>query len=218
MNDVEAATVSTMSEALGGPSPDDAVRSSSDAGDTGSTIVISPMRRRDIRSVLQIDGLVHPRPWTAGMYLGELANKGTRTYVVARSGHRVVGFCGVMLMLDEGHVTTVAVHPDWHRRSIATQMLLVACRRGVAMGATALTLEVRMANKGAQELYRRFGFAPAGVRKNYYPESNEDALVMWATGAAETEYRDRLARIEADLAVPLRVQGFLEQADEAGDA
>ncbi|MFN0092652.1 MAG: ribosomal protein S18-alanine N-acetyltransferase [Acidimicrobiales bacterium] len=172
-------------------------------------IVISPMRRRHLRSVLRIENQVYPRPWTFGLYLGELALHGSRLYLVARAGQRgpVVGYAGVMMSLEDGHVTTVAVEPTCQRGKIATRLLLVLARGAIAMGAENLTLEVRMSNTGAQALYRRFGFAPAGVRKNYYAEVNEDALIMWAHDVHLPEYRERLARIEAALPSPLLVEG-----------
>src|SRR5439155_16306586 len=98
---------------------------------------------------------------------------------------------------DDGHVTTIAVDPVWHRHKIGTRLLLQLARDAVRRGATSLTLEVRMSNKPAQELYRRFGFAPAGVRRKYYIETNEDALVMWADDVDSNEYRRRLNDIEA---------------------
>ena len=171
-----------------------------------SPVVITPMRRRHLPGVLRIEKQVYPRPWTLGLYLGELALPTTRTYLVARIEGTVVGYGGVMLTLDEGHVTTIAVEPGLHRHKIGTRLLLVLAERAVARGATALTLEVRTSNKAAQELYRRFGFAPAGVRKNYYPETGEDALVMWAHDVDGPEYARRLATIEAELPSPLVVQ------------
>ena len=111
----------------------------------------------------------------------------------------MVGYAGVMLINPDGHVTTVAVEPAWQRHQVATRLLLALARQSVAKGARNLTLEVRMSNVGAQAMYRRFGFAPAGVRKNYYVETNEDAMVMWANDVDSPEYADRLAEIEAGI-------------------
>ena len=97
-----------------------------------------------------------------------------------------------MMTLDEGHVTTIAVDPRRHRSKIGTRLLLVLAREAIARGATALTLEVRMSNTAAQDLYRRFGFGPVGVRKNYYQEVNEDALVMWAHEVDQPAYAELL--------------------------
>lgn len=170
-------------------------------------VTIAPMRRRHLPSVLRIERQVYPRPWTMGLYLGELALPASRLYVVARRGSRVVGYAGFMLTFDECHVTTVAVDPTLHGGGIGTRLMLVLASRAVARGATSMTLEVRMSNKAAQELYRKFGFAPAGVRKGYYAEVNEDALVMWAHDIDQPDYGRRLAGIESGLAGPAIVEG-----------
>ena len=170
-------------------------------------VTISLMRRRHLPAVLRIEKQVYPRPWTMGLYLGELSLGATRLYVVARHGNRLVGYAGFMMSLDECHITTVAVDPTLQRAKIGTRLLLVLASRAVARGAASLTLEVRVTNKAAQELYRRFGFAPAGVRKGYYAEVNEDALVMWAHDINEAGFSQRLATIEAGLAGPTRTEG-----------
>ncbi len=162
-------------------------------------VTISPMRRRHLPAVLRIERQVYPRPWTMGLYLGELSLGASRCYVVARHHNRVVGYGGFMLNLDECHITTVAVDPTLHRAKLGTRVMLVLATRAVAQGAKSLTLEVRVTNKSAQDMYRRFGFAPAGVRKNYYAEINEDALVMWAHDIDQRAYGQRLAAIEATL-------------------
>jgi ribosomal-protein-alanine N-acetyltransferase len=157
---------------------------------------IVPMRRRHLRSVLRIEGEVYPRPWSMSLFLSELALRSTRAYFVARVGREVVGYIGLMMTVDDGHVTTIAVDPRWHRNKIGSRLLLAVAREAIARGAASLTLEVRMANVGAQELYRRFGFRPVGVRKNYYAETNEDALVMWAHGVDQVEYEELLDALE----------------------
>lgn len=162
---------------------------------------IAPMRRRHLRSVLRIEAEVYPRPWTLGLYLGELAlPEERRIYLVARSGGHVVGHAGLMFAADDGHVTTVAVDPRWHRRGIAARLLVVLFREARMRGATDLTLEVRATNEPAQALYRRFGFAEAGIRKGYYAETGEDAVIMWANDVHADTYRQLLDRIDRDLA------------------
>ncbi len=155
-----------------------------------------PMRRRHLRSVLRIEAQVYPRPWSLSLFMSELALRTTRAYTVVRAGGTVVGYSGLMLHGEDAHITTIAVDPAWHRRGIATRMLIHIARTAVARGARHLTLEVRVTNNAAQALYRRFGFSPAGVRKNYYAETNEDALVMWANDIDEPDYQDRLSRLE----------------------
>ncbi|HYI61362.1 MAG TPA: ribosomal protein S18-alanine N-acetyltransferase [Acidimicrobiales bacterium] len=170
-------------------------------------LVITPMRRRHLRQVLRIDNAVYTRPWSLALYLGELATTEGRSYLVARQGSTVVGYAGLMVIVDDAHVTTVAVAPVHQRQGIATRVLLVLLREAVALGAERVTLEVRASNRGAQALYRRFGFAPSGVRKAYYVDNREDALIMWAIDVQGEPYAARLARIEAGLPAPSLVQG-----------
>jgi [ribosomal protein S18]-alanine N-acetyltransferase len=163
------------------------------------TVHIVPMRRRHVRAVLRIEQQVYPRPWSASLFHSELALRSTRAYYIARVGRELVGYAGLMMTVDDGHVTTIAVDPQWQRHKVGTRLLLVLAREAIRRGATSLTLEVRMSNRGAQELYRQFGFAPVGVRKNYYQEVNEDALVMWAHEVDRPEYAELLDRIESAL-------------------
>jgi ribosomal-protein-alanine N-acetyltransferase len=156
---------------------------------------IVTMRRRHLRSVLRIEQQVYPRPWSASLFLSELALRGSRAYIVARVGRAVVGYAGLMLAGTEGHVTTIAVDPALHRKGIGTRLLVVLARTAVARGASALTLEVRTSNRAAQAMYRRFGFSPAGVRKGYYADTGEDAIVMWTGDVQTEEYRDLLDRL-----------------------
>jgi [ribosomal protein S18]-alanine N-acetyltransferase len=161
---------------------------------------IVPMRRRHVRPVLRIEAQVYPRPWTLSLFLSELALRTSRAYLVALSDDEVVGYAGLMVTPDGGHVTTIAVDPSVQRRAVGTRLLLALTREAVGRGVDAMTLEVRLGNHSAQALYRTFGYVPVGVRKNYYPETNEDALVMWAHDVHRPDYQARLAAIEAGLA------------------
>ena len=158
---------------------------------------LAPMRRRHLRSVLRIEAQVYPRPWSVSLFLSELALRSTRTYVVARVGGMVVGYAGLMVTGDDAHVTTLAVDPAWQRQKVGTRLLLALAGEARRRGARNLTLEVRMSNHAAQALYTRFGFKPAGVRKNYYVETNEDALIMWANDIDDPAYTGLLARLQA---------------------
>jgi ribosomal-protein-alanine N-acetyltransferase len=158
-----------------------------------------PLRRRHLRAVLRIEAQVYPRPWSLPLFMSELNLRGSRHYVAARIGGMVVGYGGLMFSSDEAHVTTIAVDPAWHRHQVGTRLMLNLARSSIVRSARHLTLEVRVSNAAAQAMYRRFGFETAGVRKNYYAESNEDALVMWAYDIDGLAYSDRLAAIEAGI-------------------
>ena len=159
-----------------------------------------PMRRRHLRSVLRIESQVYPLPWSLSLFLSELALRTSRSYVVARVDASIVGYAGLMFTGDDAHVTTIAVEPSLQRAKIGTRLLAALAREARQRGARNLTLEVRVGNRGAQTMYAAFGFKPAGIRKNYYVETNEDALVMWAEDIDTDEYAARLATIVA--AVP----------------
>jgi ribosomal-protein-alanine N-acetyltransferase len=183
--------------------PDDLV-AGVDGGHAPTTSVLGavrlfPLRRRHLRAVVRIEEECYPRPWSATLFLSEIAQRTSRRYTVATIGPLVVGYCGLMMVGDDGHITTVTVDPDWHRRGIATVMLLHVARVAPSHGIRNLTLEVRVSNAPAQVLYRRFGFAPVGVRKNYYTETGEDAIVMWARDIDSDDYARRLDRIEEQL-------------------
>lgn len=163
-----------------------------------SGLRLEPMRRRHVAAVARIEARTSANPWSADLFRGELAlPEAQRAYLVARLGGRVVGYGGLMFVLDEAHVTTLAVHPDRQGEGIGTRLLAVLVHEARRRGTQALTLEVRASNERAKALYRRFGFAPAGVRKNYYAEVGEDALIMWAHDIDGAEYGERLAAIEA---------------------
>jgi ribosomal-protein-alanine N-acetyltransferase len=165
------------------------------------------MRRRHLRSVVKIEAKVYPRPWSMGLFMSEIGQREARTYLVARVGGAVVGYAGMMYVLEDGHVTTIAVDPAWHRHSIGSRLLLALADAGLARGIENLTLEVRVSNEPAKELYRRFGFVPAGIRKGYYVETGEDALVMWANDIATEEMAARREQLAAGIRGTTVVEG-----------
>jgi [ribosomal protein S18]-alanine N-acetyltransferase len=176
-------------------------RTDIEPGGDAVEVKISLMRRRHLRAIMRIERQVYPRPWTAGVFSSEMAGR-DRRYLVARAGGTVVGYAGMLFSLDDAHVTNIAVDPIWQRHKIGTRLLLTMCRDAIDVGARNMTLEVRVSNHSAQAMYRRFGFAPAGVRARYY-ENTEDAIVMWAHEVDSPAYRDRLRIIELSLALAL---------------
>jgi ribosomal-protein-alanine N-acetyltransferase len=157
------------------------------------------MRRRDLRRVMAIEDVVFPEPWSAAIFHSELALRRGRAYRVAREGRALVGYFGLMFVGDEAHVTTVAVAPDHQHRGVGTELFLAAVRVALEHTTREISLEVAASNHRAQALYRRFGFAPVGVRKGYYQRTGEDAVVMWAYDIGSPAYADRLASIESEL-------------------
>jgi ribosomal-protein-alanine N-acetyltransferase len=182
------------------PDDDDPPARRADEGIAGAVRVM-PMRRRHLRSVAAIEEACYPRPWSATVFLSELAQRSSRRYRVATIGPLLVGFSGLMIVDEDGHITNIAVDPAWHRRNIGTVLLLDQARAAPALGVRNLTLEVRASNTPAKTLYQHFGFAPVGVRRNYYVETGEDAIVMWARDIDTQDYARRLADIDAKLRI-----------------
>ncbi|MDQ2725574.1 MAG: ribosomal protein S18-alanine N-acetyltransferase [Actinomycetota bacterium] len=169
------------------------------APDNDLTVHLVPLRRRHLRSVLRIEAQVYPRPWSLPLFMSELNLRTSRAYIAARVEGVIVGYAGIMLAGEEAHVTTIAVDPAWQRHKVGSRLMARLVRSAMEQGARHLTLEVRMSNLGAQAMYRRFGFEPAGVRKNYYAETKEDALIMWAYDLHSPVATARLAAIEVGI-------------------
>jgi [ribosomal protein S18]-alanine N-acetyltransferase len=174
-----------------------------------------PLRRRHLRSVLRIESQVYPRPWTLTLFLSELNMRSGRAYVAARVDGIVVGYAGIMMQLDEAHVTTIAVDPAWHRHKIGSRLLSWLFHSARAMGAKNMTLEVRVSNAGAQAMYRNFGFEEVGIRKNYYTDVREDAIIMWAYDIDSDTYGEHLKSI--DDAIPGRTVVHDSRSEDGSD-
>jgi [ribosomal protein S18]-alanine N-acetyltransferase len=153
---------------------------------------VTRMRRRHLRGIMAIERQVYPRPWSPNLFLSEMAESPNRCYLVARMDREVVGYGGLICYGEEAHITNVAVDPLHHRHKIGTRLLHDLVTNAIEMGAEAVSLEVRVTNWGAQRLYGRFGFRPVGVRKNYYQEINEDALIMWVDQIRDPAFRSKL--------------------------
>jgi ribosomal-protein-alanine N-acetyltransferase len=133
-----------------------------------------------VHELLFIEEAQFPEPWTRGMLLDEITNVETRRYTVAVLDTSIVGYLGVMFVMDELHVNTIGTLPGFEGRGIAASLMDDAWRDATGRGIKRATLEVATSNTRAQQLYYRYGFKPVGVRKNYYERSGEDALVLWA--------------------------------------
>jgi [ribosomal protein S18]-alanine N-acetyltransferase len=163
------------------------------------------MRTKDLRGVLRIEQAVFPQPWSHRLFVEELSQRKSRSYRAAWVGRSIVGFAGQMFIDDESHVNNIAVDPAWQGRGLGAALLVDLVHTALARGARHLTLEVRVGNDAALALYARFGLAPVGVRRNYYPVTGDDALVMWARDIGSDSYAARLALIESSLPTGLQV-------------
>ena len=142
------------------------------------------MRENDIPQIAAIEKLVFPSPWSAAALKSELEDNVMANYLVLvepeedpEAVEKVLGYCGIWKIFDEGHITNIAVHPDHQKLGrFLLRAMMEWCK---ANGLAHMTLEVRPSNSRALALYKKFGFEEAGRRKGYYEENNEDAIIMW---------------------------------------
>ena len=160
---------------------------------------IQPMTLADLPAVHAIEHASFSTPWPDDAYRSEIETNRLATYLVARAGDEVVGFAGIWLMVDEAHITTFAVDPDWRRRGIGERLLLTLLDVAVERGAREATLEVRLSNVAARRLYEKYGFRPVGLRPRYYSDNGEDALIMTTEPLAGGAMRERIERLRATL-------------------
>ena len=149
-----------------------------------ASCIIEPLSSpSEIDEILAIEEASFSSPWTREMYVAELANPGVSFFYLARTADgEAGGFCSFWRVLEELHINNLAVLPAHRRSRIATDLLRRVLEDGAAAGASRATLEVRRSNEPAQKLYETFGFTVAGVRRLYYSNPPEDALVLWREG------------------------------------
>jgi ribosomal-protein-alanine N-acetyltransferase len=151
------------------------------------------MRVADLPEVHAIELASFTTPWPTHAYRSEIETNRLASYLVARGDGHVVGYGGVWLMVDEAHITTFGVHPGWRRQGVGRRLLLRLMDMATELGALRMTLEVRVSNVAAQELYRSFGFTIDGTRVRYYTDDGEDAFVMTTPDLARQSLQDLIA-------------------------
>jgi ribosomal-protein-alanine N-acetyltransferase len=144
-----------------------------------SHLSFSVMDPGHIDQVLSIELKSFPTPWSRRAFMFEVTENDFAFYIVAHVNNRVVGYGGMWLVVDEAHITNVAVHPDYRGCGIGRALMLELLRRAAILGAGKVTLEVRVTNLVARNLYKSLGFSDKGVRPKYYSDNNEDAIIMW---------------------------------------
>lgn len=139
---------------------------------------ITFMTEQDIASVYQIECEVFSKPWSKASFLESIENK-KNIYLVAKEDEEIIGYCGLWGIIDEGHITNVAVKKSCQGKGIGKEMLKKLLEFGRGKGLVAFTLEVRVSNMSAIRLYHSLGFLDAGIRRNFYEDPIEDGLIMW---------------------------------------
>jgi [ribosomal protein S18]-alanine N-acetyltransferase len=142
------------------------------------TAQIRRMRLEDVPAVHEIDMLSFSLPWSERSFRYEVTQNPVSRDWVAEAGGRIAAMLVLWLVVDEAHIATIAVHPDFRRQGIGEQILLSALHSAKDEGAQRAFLEVRAGNTAAQAMYKKHGFVIAGVRPRYYKDNNEDAFLM----------------------------------------
>ncbi|SHK67644.1 [SSU ribosomal protein S18P]-alanine acetyltransferase [Desulforamulus aeronauticus DSM 10349] len=137
------------------------------------------MKLDHIPGVLEIEQVSFPTPWSSQAFTYEITQNNFAHYVVALEDEKVIGYVGMWMVLDEAHITNVAVHPSYRGKKLGLALMVEVMRLAVLRGASRMTLEVRPSNTVARELYKKLGFKEKGLRKRYYTDTNEDAIIMW---------------------------------------
>jgi [ribosomal protein S18]-alanine N-acetyltransferase len=142
-------------------------------------ITFRQMTLDDIDDVLKIEHASFTLPWSRESFYNELVHNNYSNYIVMEWNGQVIGYCGMWLVIDEAHITNVAVLPEFRGKKLGEALMKKAMETAKELGAKTMTLEVRVSNHVAQSLYRKLGFLNGGIRKQYYTDNQEDALVMW---------------------------------------
>ena len=220
MNSLEASPAKSRSESAF-PSFDDA----------GLPYIVEPMRLDHLDQVMAIENITFSAPWSARSYRYEITQNDYGTLIIVRPRREsarqlpkwlswlscskrspVLGYAGFWLLVDEAHIATIAVHPEWRGQGLGELLLSALLEEGANQGARQATLEVRRYNKVAQALYHKYGFEIIGLRKCYYTDNKEDALIMTTPAFDTPDFRSNLHQCRRRLYEHLRKQGFSKQA------
>ncbi len=142
-------------------------------------VELQAMSFEDIEQVCEIENLSFATPWSRESFESELSKNSLARYFVAKTDEKVAAYGGIWIVLDEGHITNIAVHPDFRGRHIGEKIVQALLQVAKDSKAVHVTLEVRASNEVARKLYKKLGFVDSGVRKGYYADTGEDAVIMW---------------------------------------
>ena len=140
---------------------------------------ISYMKIEDVEDILVVENSCFTIPWSKESFIQELSNKKLTRYICARTENRAIGYAGMWRICDEGHITNIAVHPQYRRKGIGGKLICHLISIAQKEEIEKMTLEVRKSNIVAQKLYTKYGFEIKGIRKKYYSDNGEDAIIMW---------------------------------------
>lgn len=142
-------------------------------------VMIRYMEVKDIDEVYHIEKSSFSTPWKKESFFHELYHNQYAHYLVLEKDNRIIGYCGIWIIIDNAQITNIAILKEYRGKYYGEELLKTAIRVCKQKGAKQLSLEVRVTNYPAQGLYRKLGFLPGGIRKNYYTDNGEDAYIMW---------------------------------------
>lgn len=154
-------------------------RSESLSIDSANVIQFRPMQMGDIPAICEIEQEAFTTPWTAGAFQNELTSNQFARYLVMEYDGHIAGYGGMWLIMEEAHITNVAVRQQYRGKKLGERLMRELQRTASLYGAVRMTLEVRASNYIAQNLYEKLGFYSVGVRRGYYTDNREDAIIMW---------------------------------------
>lgn len=144
------------------------------------TVKIQPMKKSDIDDVVAIEAKAYgEHHWSKESFYNELSNDLARYYSVYNQNEELIAYAGCWQILEEAHITNIAVSPEYKRKHVGESLLVTIIEECYRNMAKYITLEVRVSNFPAVSLYEKYGFKSLGSRKGYYQDNNEDALIMW---------------------------------------
>lgn len=143
------------------------------------TLTFRFMEERDLDAIVELENRCFTVPWSRDAFYNELNQNKFACYIVLEQEEQIIGYCGAWLVIDEAHITNIAILPEFRGQKLGEALLNKMIERSREKGIERMTLEVRESNTVAQSLYKKLGFQNGAIRKNYYSDNQEDAIVMW---------------------------------------
>ncbi len=162
-------------------------------------VKIRKMDKKDIDQVMEIESIAYGKFfWPTEAFVAELENGLGYYFVAEDESKKIIGYAGFWLIYDEAHITTIAIHPDFRRQGLGDRLLQKMIEAGYEKNAKWFTLEVRASNIAAQNMYYKYNFKNLGLRKKYYQDNDEDALIMWTENIWNKNFREHFENVKND--------------------
>ena len=142
-------------------------------------MIIRKMKIKDLDKVMLLENLTFSQPWSREAFEAEISKNELANYIVIELNKEIIGYGGIWYIVGEGHITNIAIHSDFRKKGYGKLLVEAIINNAKNESIKSMTLEVRRSNIAAISLYKKFGFYEFGVRKKYYSDNNEDAIIMW---------------------------------------